>query len=224
MIVVGLGNPGEEYRRTRHNAGFLLLEAACRRWRCGAWSRRRLFEETQLRVAGGGHRLVQPRTYMNCSGETVDALLREGVAPAELVVVLDDVELPLGRLRIRPRGGAGGHNGLQSILDVVGNQKVARMRLGVGRPEGPGRMTEHVLGPFDELEWDRFTRVMDRALDALHVILKQGITPAMNRFNGLPAPWEEADADQTADTDTPAGRARPERETPGGRTPSETES
>ena len=204
MIIVGLGNPGEEYRRTRHNAGFLLLEAACRRWRCGEWSRQRLFRENQLRVAGGGHRLVQPLTYMNCSGEAVDVLLREGAAPEDLVIVLDDVELPLGRLRIRHRGGAGGHNGLQSILDVVANQRVARMRLGVGRPEGSGRMTEHVLGPFEDEDWERFTQILARALDALHVILKQGITAAMNRFNGLPAPWDEADAAADAAVDAAA--------------------
>lgn len=190
MIIVGLGNPGMQYQQTRHNAGFLFLEAACRRWRGGPWVNRRCFRENQIRVAGGEHRLVAPTTYMNRSGDAVRILLAQGARAGDLAVVLDDVELALGRIRIRPRGGAGGHNGLQSILDVVGNQEVARMRLGVGRPDLAGSMTDHVLGPFDAADGARFEQVLERALDALHVILKQGITAAMNRFNGLPAPWE----------------------------------
>lgn len=189
MIVIGLGNPGEEYRDTRHNAGFTVLEAACRRWRSGTWRRQGPYLENQIQVAGQGHRIIQPMTYMNCSGEAVEKLLAGGATPADLVVVLDDADLPLGRLRIRPRGGPGGHNGLQSILDVVAPHSVARMRFGVGRPEGSGQMVDHVLGDFSAEDRDRFEQMLPRALDALHVILKQGITAAMNRFNGLPAPW-----------------------------------
>ncbi len=189
MIVMGLGNPGEEYRDTRHNAGFMVLEAACRRWRSGDWRRHGPYLENQIQLAGRSHRLIQPMTYMNCSGEAVEKLVAAGACAADLFVVLDDVDLPLGRMRIRPSGGPGGHNGLQSILDVLSPQSVARMRFGVGRPEGVGQMVDHVLGEFSPEEGEQFEQMLARALDALHVILKQGITPAMNRFNGLPAPW-----------------------------------
>jgi PTH1 family peptidyl-tRNA hydrolase len=201
MFVVGLGNPGPEYERTRHNAGFLVLEAARRRWRGSGWRGQALYEESELRLAGRVHRLIRPTTYMNRCGDAVERLLRIGAAADDLLVVLDDLDLPLGRIRIRPHGGAGGHNGLQSVLAAVSPASVARMRVGVGRPIVADGAVDHVLGDFAPEEWARFEQVVERALEALQVALRRGITPAMNQFNGLPAPWEEGPAG-------PGGNAR----------------
>ncbi len=190
MIIVGLGNPGQRYAETRHNAGFLVLEAICLRWHVGSWGKFDLYDEAPLRYAGQQHRLVRPTTCMNLSGDAVVRLLRAAANPADLFVVLDDVDLPLGRIRIRPDGGAGGHHGLQSVLDALFPATVARMRIGVGRPTpDEGAMVDHVLGRFSDEEQARFEQMLDRALQALEVILRDGIQPAMNRFNGLPAPW-----------------------------------
>lgn len=208
MVVIGLGNPGSEYAQTRHNAGFLLLEAARTKWRGESWRRRGNFEESHVRLAGGGHRLIRPLTYMNCSGEVLERLLREGVHADDLLVALDDVDLPLGRIRIRAQGSAGGHRGLQSILDELGTQAVARLRIGVGRPGDEDVMVDHVLSGFDAQERERFAQVLDRARAALHVIIRQGVQPAMTRFNGLRAPWEEAAeraARRETKTDDPRG-------------------
>jgi len=193
MIVIGLGNPGTEYERTRHNAGFLVLEAARRRWRGSAWRARPPLEESELQLGGRTHVLVRPLTFMNRSGDAVERLLRGGAGPDDLLVVLDDIDLPLGRVRIRPGGGAGGHNGLESVLGALYPASVARMRIGVGRPPGAEGAVEHVLGEFADEEWGRFEEVLARALEALQVVLRRGVVPAMNHFNGLPAPWEGAE-------------------------------
>jgi peptidyl-tRNA hydrolase, PTH1 family len=191
MFVVGLGNPGPEYERTRHNAGYLVLEAGRRKWRGSAWRTQSRYEESELKLGGRRHWLIRPTTYMNCSGEAIERIMRLGCAPGELFVVLDDIDLPLGRIRIRPHGGAGGHNGLQSVLDAVGPASVARMRIGVGRPTAAAGAVDHVLGDFAPGEWAQFEQVLERALGALQVALRRGVTPAMNQFNGLLAPWEE---------------------------------
>ncbi len=193
MILVGLGNPGPEYTRTRHNAGFLVLEAARRTWRGPSWRTGPTYEHSRIRLAGVHHELVRPLTYMNCSGEAVAALLKAGAAPADFFVILDDIDLPLGRLRIRPHGGAGGHGGLTSILQAVAPGSVARLRIGVGRPSTSDETVGHVLGSFDEEEWGRFLQVQDRALEALQVVLRRGVVAAMNQFNGLAPPWEECE-------------------------------
>ena len=198
MVVIGLGNPGNEYAQTRHNAGFLLLEAARAKWRGESWQRRGNYEQCQVRLAGGVHRFVRPLTYMNCSGEVIARLLREGAHADDLLVVLDDVDLPLGRLRIRARGGAGGHRGLLSVCDELGTQAVARLRIGVGRPGEEGELVDYVLGEFNAEERERFAQVLEFARAALHVIIRQGVQSAMTRFNGLSAPCEEAEKRQRA--------------------------
>jgi PTH1 family peptidyl-tRNA hydrolase len=190
VIVVGLGNPGRKYEETRHNAGFLVLGVASRRWRAGTWRKHALYEENTVSLGGRQHTLIRPLTYMNCSGEAVGQLLKGGADPADLMVILDDVDLPLGRIRLRPQGGAGGHRGLQSILEVLSPASIARMRIGVGRPTEAGEVVDHVLGAFASEERVQFAQMLERAVDALQVVFRSGIEPAMNRFNGLPAPWE----------------------------------
>jgi PTH1 family peptidyl-tRNA hydrolase len=191
VILLGLGNPGTEYEWTRHNAGYLVAQAAQERWGKGTWRKRPLFEEALLRFRGREHRTVRPTTFMNCSGEAVTQLLREGAARSDVLVILDDVYLPFGKLRIRASGGDGGHNGLESVIEALGSEQVARMRLGVGRPSDAGEMVDHVLGGFDPVERERLPQLIDRALEALKMILSVGIEKTMSRFNALPPPWEE---------------------------------
>lgn len=191
MIVVGLGNPGPEHEATRHNVGFLVAEAARARWRGARWKRRGDFLESTFRLAGKDHHLIEPQTYMNDSGKAVAALLREGADPSDLLIILDDIDLPFGRMRIRESGGDGGHRGLASIISVTGTERIARIRVGVGRPETSCDAVDHVLGEFSADERPKRDAVIERALEALQVALREGVATAMNRFNGLPAPWEE---------------------------------
>ncbi len=190
MIVLGLGNPGEEYARTRHNAGFLVVEAARERWKGGRWKRGPLATEAAVRYAGEAHRLIRPTTYMNASGEVVRELLRRGASPRDLFVVLDDMDLPLGRLRMRAEGGSGGHRGLQSLLGALAPASIGRLRVGVGRPEAGGAV-DHVLSEFSPGEWERMEAMIGVAVDALELVLRRGLQAAMDRFNGRPAPWDE---------------------------------
>ena len=190
MILLGLGNPGGEYEETRHNAGFLLAEAARRHWGGTPWSQQAHAQESRIRVSGREHRLLRPTTYMNRSGLAVAELLRDGTRPDDLLVLLDDIDLALGRLRLRMSGGSGGHRGLQSILDAVGGSPVARLRIGVGRPSEARDVVDHVLERFDTLEREQFGQVVERGLGLLALVLARGIEAAMNRYNGLAAPWE----------------------------------
>jgi len=186
-LVVGLGNPGSDYARTRHNAGFLLAERLADRWQA-AW---RIDEGLRVRLARSdrdGLRcwLAEPLTFMNCSGTAVAALMRYyRVSPEGLLVLVDDADLPLGELRMRPRGGAGGHHGLESVTEHLGTSDYARLRLGIGRqPEAGREITGHVLGRFRRDEATLFAKVLERAADAVTCWLESGIDTAMNRFNG----------------------------------------
>jgi len=186
-LIVGLGNPGRDYARTRHNAGFLLVEQLAQRWQA-AW---RVDEGLQVRLAQAqyhGQRcwLAQPLTYMNRSGEAVGALLRYyRLGPEQMLVVVDDADLPLGELRLRPQGGSGGHHGLESVTGSVGTAAYPRLRLGIGRrPEVGREITGHVLGRFNADETAQFGLVLDRAVEAVTCWMEAGIGAAMNRFNG----------------------------------------
>lgn len=203
MVLLGLGNPGDEYAGTRHNAGFQVLDAARRCWGGASWVRRGTAEESTLRLGGQRHRLVRPRVFMNRSGAVVEALRREGVEAEDLLVVLDDLDLPLGCLRIREGGGSGGHRGLASVLEALQPATVARLRIGIGRPP-EGEAVDFVLGEFTATERDRFDAVMTRALEALEVILTRGVAAGMNAFNGRPAPWEESGPPRGRGLDRPS--------------------
>jgi PTH1 family peptidyl-tRNA hydrolase len=191
VVLLGLGNPGDEYAGTRHNAGFRVLDAARGRWGGARWVRRGQADESSVQLGSRRHRLVRPRVFMNCSGTVAAALLREGVEAQDLFVVLDDLDLPLGRLRIREGGGAGGHRGLASVLEAIRPATVARMRIGIGRPP-EGETVDFVLREFTATERERFAAMEARALEALEVILTRGVAAGMNACNGRPAPWEES--------------------------------
>jgi PTH1 family peptidyl-tRNA hydrolase len=182
---VGLGNPGARYERTRHNVGFLAIDVLAARTRAAgrvasdAWV-------AEATLAGEPALLVKPQSYMNASGEPVARLLVEhGASPAELVVVVDDVALPLGRLRVRAHGSDGGHNGLRSLVATLGTEEFARVRIGVGMDEPPDvDLADFVLAEFLAEELPRVREVVGLAADAVCCLLQEGAPAAMNRFNG----------------------------------------
>jgi PTH1 family peptidyl-tRNA hydrolase len=189
-VVAGLGNPGERHRLTRHNVGFRVVDLLADRW--GLTGEGRVRDgaarlEVQLSDPEERVLLVKPLKYMNLSGGPVRAALRQsGTDPAEdLLVVTDDVDLPLGRLRLRRDGSAGGHNGLRDIIASLGSNEFNRLRVGIGRP-GSSRVTvNHVLATFKPAERELATESIAVAADAVEAWLREGIESAMNEFNGL---------------------------------------
>jgi len=185
-LIVGLGNPGAEYAKTRHNAGFTLVEGLAARWKAD-WTGERKFNARIARAEYAGRRvlLCQPQTFMNLSGEAVGAVKDFYQLPLEQVLVaVDDADLPLGEIRLRPGGGTGGHHGLESIGQHLGSDGFARLRLGIGRADGAREITGHVLGRFDAGEAAVMEKVFGRAANQVECWLAAGIEKAMNQFNG----------------------------------------
>ncbi|MBI2873227.1 MAG: aminoacyl-tRNA hydrolase [Chloroflexi bacterium] len=183
-VIVGLGNPGRQYDATRHNVGFWCMDELARRHGMQFERRHRLALIAQGQIAGGPVVLAKPRTFMNRSGEAVRYLLdRFHSVPGELLVINDDMDLPAGKLRLRPRGSSGGHHGLDSIIAQVGTQEFPRVRIGVGRPPSTAEGVEHVLGGFSRTERALVDDAIRRAADAVEAVLSQGIDVAMNLFN-----------------------------------------
>lgn len=204
-LVVGLGNPGPRYAGTRHNAGFLVAERFAAD--CGIALAEHRFEgrfgagvvragaarDAGCEVAPIQVGVLEPETYMNCSGDAVGAAvggLAIEDASRDLLVVLDDMDLPFGRLRLRPGGGAGGHRGLSHILERLERQDVPRLRFGVGRPREDAGAVEHVLERFSPEEERRLPGHIERAARAVAATLIEGVTAAMNTYNRDPSPEE----------------------------------
>jgi PTH1 family peptidyl-tRNA hydrolase len=187
-LVVGLGNPGERYRRTRHNAGFLVVDALMARAAARPGPESGLDASVAAaRLSDQDVLLVKPLTFMNRSGAAVERLLAQHQAvPQDLLVVVDDVALDLGRLRVRERGSHGGHNGLRSIIDTLGSDEFPRVRLGVRKGDFSGELADYVLGPFPDEDVLVVQEMVDRAADAVLCALGEGVPAAMNRFNGTP--------------------------------------
>ena len=185
-LIAGLGNPGAEYRETRHNIGFKVVEALAEKWR-SVWSVEKRFE-AQLAKADIGDRrvlLLQPLTFMNHSGDAVAAVMRFFRVPVgHLMVVVDDADLPWGELRMRPSGGPGGHHGLESIQTQLGSDQYPRLRVGIGRAGGLREISGHVLGRFGAEERQLMPTILDRAVGQLECWLTDGLPKAMNRYNG----------------------------------------
>jgi len=184
-LVVGLGNPGGKYVGTPHNVGFAVADELAARW--SERFRRSLRFSAKIAKAslnGESVWVAKPQTYMNLSGQAVGAILRYNkLARSDLIVVFDDADLTLGRIRIRPKGGAGGHRGLESVITHVGGADFARVRLGIGRREQTGNLVAHVLKPFSGAQQREFGDTITRAADAVEEILGRGVDRAMNRFN-----------------------------------------
>lgn len=183
-VVVGLGNPGPEYAATRHNVGWRCVDLLARRASIALNERRRLAVVGSGRIAGQEVVLAKPRTYVNASGEAVAYLLnRFHAAPADLVVIYDDMDLPVGKIRVRPSGSAAGHKGMLSIVAALATQEFARVRIGIGRPASNGETIDFVLGRFHESERPLADEAIARAADAVELLLAEGTAAAMNRFN-----------------------------------------
>ena len=192
-LVVGLGNPGPGYARTRHNVGWRVLERLVERWAARPAAGNDDWRTWRAERSGRTVDLMAPLTYMNASGEALAAWRdRHGLDPAELLVVVDDVYLPSGSLRLRVAGSSGGHRGLESLEAVVGRE-FARLRLGVGAAQDAAGLREHVLDEFDEDERTLVDEAIERAADAVECWLDEGALAAMNRFNRR-TPMEEPES------------------------------
>ena len=183
-IVMGLGNPGHEYRNNRHNVGWWCLDELVRRTgaQLDGKSKEAIFAEAEL--VGANVILTYPRTFMNRSGSALTYLVTRFETPPEnILVVTDDINLAPGSIRIRKKGGAGGHNGLKSIISTLGTNEFPRVRIGVGSPDSPEKAVEHVLGTFKPQTRNLITAATDRAADAAAMIVAGDIDNSMNRFN-----------------------------------------
>jgi PTH1 family peptidyl-tRNA hydrolase len=184
-IVVGLGNPGERYRRTRHNVGFMVVDALAAAGRAGKGREEQGASVAEAEVAGEPALLVKPLSFMNRSGLPVAGLLAVYEAePRDLVVILDDVALELGVLRLRERGTHGGHNGLRSIIDTLGTDDFPRVRVGIRKGELPDDLAEYVLSDFPSEDVLVVQEMVGYAADAVEAIFREGTVAAMSRFNG----------------------------------------
>lgn len=184
-LIVGLGNPGTKYARHRHNIGFRVVEALARTHGLGfSRDKRAQAHVAEGEIEGQKVLLVKPQTFMNRSGRSVGRLVRAHNTPLErMLVIYDDLDLPLGRLRLRPEGGTGGHKGMASISEVLGSQAFARLRVGIDRPPGHMDPADYVLEPFDPEENPIVSDVVARAAEAAECWLTEGITAAMDRYN-----------------------------------------
>ncbi|CAK6698518.1 aminoacyl-tRNA hydrolase [Synechococcus sp. CBW1107] len=195
QLLVGLGNPGEKYAGTRHNVGFMALERLAAQAGTGFKQQSKLHGLlAEVGVGTRRLRLLMPQTYMNDSGRSIRAALDWfGLEPARMLVLVDDMDLPLGRLRLRCSGGAGGHNGLRSTISHLGGQEFPRLRIGIGAPalnpvERKQRTVGHVLGRFAPAEQPVLDQVLEEVLAGIDLIQRLGFERAGNRLNGFVAP------------------------------------
>lgn len=185
VMIVGLGNPGREYRENRHNVGFMVIDALAEKFGITPGKVKSKAILGEGRVGGIRVVLVKPQTFMNLSGQAVASLVKFYKIPLDrMLVIHDDLDLPLGTLRLRPGGGSGGQKGIASIIERLGTQEFPRMRVGIGRP--PGRMdpADYVLQDFSKQDKDELTFLFQRAVDAVEVFIQSDLQTTMNQFNG----------------------------------------
>lgn len=182
-MIVGLGNPGRDYEQTKHNTGFMVVDELARRWNVSLWQDKMNAQVAQVQVKGEKVLLVKPQTFMNKSGEAVGPLMRwYKLDETDVYVINDDMDLPVGRLRIRTKGSDGGHNGIKSIL-ANGCTDFIRFRVGIGRPLPHRDVVDHVLTPFPEELRADFADGIKAAADAIEGCLEMGVSKGMNYFN-----------------------------------------
>lgn len=183
-LIVGLGNPGPQYSRNRHNLGFQILDVLAGRHGLSFNQARYKSLIAEGRIASKPVLLVKPMTYMNLSGEAVGPIVRAyQVPPERLLIVYDDMDLPPGKLRLRSKGGSGGHRGLESVIRALGTNEFPRLRVGIGRPPGKMSPVEYVLQNFSPEEEEIMAVAREEAADAIETWLTEGIHKAMDRFN-----------------------------------------
>jgi PTH1 family peptidyl-tRNA hydrolase len=189
-LIVGLGNPGAEYERTRHNVGWMVIDAFAKKFRIDVTKHEKNALTGNGRVAGGSVLVAKPLTYMNLSGDAVKLLLNAyGDGPSDVMIVYDDIDLPAGRLRIRQNGSSGTHNGMRSIVSTLATESFPRLRFGVRGAryaEGTPRLRDYVLDEFDADEMPLIERGIERAVDALVLFARGDLRRAMNEFNRDP--------------------------------------
>ena len=187
-LIVGLGNPGTKYARTRHNVGFQLADRLAKQWQA-EWKTEKKFHARITRVERSGSPVIlaKPQTFMNASGEAVAAVMAWYHVPAaRLLVAVDDADLPLGEIRLRARGSSGGHHGLESVEKHTGTREFARLRIGIGRTaDGRREITDYVLAPFSAAESALLERVLKAVCGQVECWLEAGIEKAMSQFNGV---------------------------------------
>jgi len=182
-LIAGLGNPGVRYARSRHNVGFMVVEKFAHAHALAFERKRFNAEIAEGNVGETRVMLAKPQTFMNLSGDAIGKLFAfYKIAPSDLLVVYDDLDLPLGKMRMRPKGGAGGHHGMESIIARIGTSEFPRLRVGIGRPN-PNTDIDHVLGDFEGDERALMDETFARATDAIQAWLREGLTKAMNKFN-----------------------------------------
>lgn len=187
VLIVGLGNPGRRYQGTRHNIGFYVVDMLASSLPSG--TPRQRFDAHLLEISTNTERiiLVKPQTYMNLSGTAISQVARwYRTSPGDLLVICDDLDLPFGRIRLRPGGSSGGQKGLESIVQGLGTDRFPRLRIGIGRPM-QGNPVPYVLSRFNADEVQALPKIVDRAIEATLTWQREGIQTAMNLFNGLPS-------------------------------------
>lgn len=183
-IITGLGNPGSEYAKTRHNVGFMFVDALADKLGVTEWKEKFEAKIGEARIGAEKVLLVKPQTYMNESGRSVGPLMNfYKLEPEDLIVVHDDMDIPAGTIRIRKKGSAGGHNGIKSILAHVGDEHFARVRIGIGRPLPGWTVVRHVLAPFPEEDAEKVAEAIQYLIPAVACIVKEDVDKAMNQYN-----------------------------------------
>ena len=200
-LIVGLGNPGRDYAETRHNVGFMVLDRLARRF--GAEWKFDKARKGEL-AAGPGVLLIKPQTFMNCSGECVGPIMRYyKFEPEQVLVIYDDISFPVGTMKLRSSGSAGGHNGMKSLIAHLGGEKFPRLRVGIGAP-GQKEMVGHVLGKFAPDERPLLEECLTKAEEATALMIREGFQAAANKFNvkkeKKPRKKPEASAEESAET------------------------
>ncbi|MDD3115340.1 MAG: aminoacyl-tRNA hydrolase [Anaerovibrio sp.] len=183
-MIVGLGNPGREYAETKHNVGWMLVDALAKRLGAEAWRAREKGMVAEARIGAEKVLLVKPLTYMNNSGECAGPLMRwYKLEPEDVIVAHDDMDIPAGSIRIRKKGSDGGHNGIKSLIAHLGSQSFGRVRIGVGRPLSGWSVIDHVLSPFSAEDMPKVQAAVDYLLPAVECMVLEGADNAMNKYN-----------------------------------------
>jgi hypothetical protein len=183
-IIAGLGNPGAEYAQTKHNVGFMLVDALAEQLGVSSWKDAFSSLVGEARIGGEKIFLVKPQTYMNDSGKALGPMLSYyKIDASDLIVIHDDMDIPAGTVRIRSKGGSGGHNGIKSIISHIGTEGVPRVRIGIGRPPAGSTVINHVLAPFSPEDAALVRDAISYLLPAVECIVTDGIDMAMNRYN-----------------------------------------
>lgn len=191
-MLVGLGNPGSSYQKTRHNLGWMVLEQAAQRWGITFAERRQALQGRGI-ANGQAVLLALPLIWMNQTGDVVHSLLQSiNLSPSNLIIVYDDLDLPLGALKIKTHGGPGGHNGLRSVISCLATEDFCRLKVGIDRPPAHEDPAQYVLAAFAQDETEAVSCVLSHAVDALECVIGEGVSAAMNRYHTRP-PRQEVD-------------------------------